>query len=142
MTKKSPLKETDSVTKRSDQESTQEINNKNNTKYNNHNGHDYIVTLNENKFPEIVTEIISDFFSLYKIYKGKEHPKLKPEQRKKIYEQIGNFIDEHEYIDSYMSDMIDKYFNTKFNMLKCDYNINHFSTEEILTNLMYEIRGY
>ena len=81
-------------------------------------------------------EAIGYYFRKYKQYKRKEHPKLKPVQLKTVMEQIEYAMNEYGLEYENLVDMIDHHF---IRGIKTDYNINHFATEGILTNLMYDV---
>lgn len=74
------------------------------------------------------------YLDKYRREMGKEHPSLKKRQWDRIYEEIGGFVREYGLDFDDMVRMIDKHFNRG---IDTDYNINHFATEGILTNLMY-----
>jgi hypothetical protein len=83
-----------------------------------------------------VHETIGYYLCKYKQEKRKEHPRLKPVQLKTVIEQIEYAMSEYALDYGNMVDMIDHHFTRR---IKTDYNINHFATEGILTNLMYDV---
>lgn len=85
---------------------------------------------------EEVHEVIGFYFKAYRHYLEKEHPKLKPEQLRKVYQAID--AADLELCLEYAGwvAMINNHF--KDSALKTDYNINHFATEGVMQNLMYK----
>lgn len=102
------------------------------TNYNNDNGalectsYDY----------EIMKAINVYMNDLYKQKTGKKHPYLKSEQYKTVYNNIYNFVQEWGTGYDGLIDMMCQFLNSN---IATDYNINHFATDGILTNRMYEV---
>ncbi|HEY5585660.1 MAG TPA: hypothetical protein VIK78_14385 [Ruminiclostridium sp.] len=67
----------------------------------------------------------------------KKHPFLKPEQYKSVYNSISSTADEWGLEYQALIDMMLKFLNTK--TIQSDWNINHFATEGIMVNRMYEV---
>lgn len=81
-----------------------------------------------------VLGIFRYYFDTYRVYKGKEHPYLKPQQVRKIIERIAVCKDVYLIAEIYPT-LIDDYFNTDFNS---DYNINHFFSGSIRAMRVYD----
>lgn len=80
---------------------------------------------------EEVLEVFDFYFSDYRVFRGRDHPRLGRENilkiiRKMHKDDFGNTYTVEDYVDgqSFKPRMIDKYFKTEFP--NCDYNINHF----------------
>lgn len=81
-------------------------------------------------------EAISTFMNdYYKQKRGKQHPRLKAEQYKQVYESIKLFMDDNCIDGEGIKEMMCNYFNR---MKNADFNINHFATEGIMMNCYYE----
>lgn len=74
---------------------------------------------------------------LFRQKTGNKHPFLKPEQYKKVYESISSFMEEWGSDYDAIIDMMCKFLNTK--TIQSDWNINHFATEGMMLNRMYEV---
>lgn len=85
---------------------------------------------------EIIKAINVYMKDLYKQRTGKNHPYLKAEQYKTVYSNIYNFVQEWGTGYDGLIDMMCQFLNSK---ITSDWNINHFATEGILTNRMYEV---
>ena len=73
----------------------------------------------------------------YPHYMGQAHPRLKKEQRERVLKQIDSFIADNDIDDiEIFGDMVNNYFGK---VTDCDYNINHFATEGIMTNCFYNV---
>jgi hypothetical protein len=84
---------------------------------------------------DVVEAMKTYMTEFYPKRKQKKHPYLKPEQYKNVYTSIAGFADEHclEY-DEIVECMLNVMNNFK---LDTDYNINHFATEGIMLNALY-----
>jgi phage terminase Nu1 subunit (DNA packaging protein) len=89
----------------------------------------------QTKNTEVINAIKVYMNDLYPQRKKKKHPNLKPYQYDAVYTNIAGFINEHclDYDD--LIAMMLNYINDK--TLDTDWNINHFATEGILLNRMY-----
>jgi hypothetical protein len=74
---------------------------------------------------------------LYRQKTKKKHPFLKPEQYHAVYESLAAFCEEWGTEYQGLVDMMCKFLNTK--TIQSDWNINHFATEGIMLNRMYEV---
>jgi len=74
---------------------------------------------------------------LYRQKTKKKHPFLKPEQYRSVYDQIASFCEEWGTEYDGLVDMMCKFLNTK--TIQSDWNINHFATEGMMLNRMYEV---
>lgn len=81
---------------------------------------------------EAITIYITDF---YPQKTNREHPYLKPSQYRNIYTTIENCWNEWNLNKQALLDMMLGFFNSK---ICTDYNLNHFATEGILQNKMYQ----
>jgi hypothetical protein len=106
------------------------------TEYNNDNG----ANSNELHSAIFINQGIVNAISLYMndLYKqktGRKHPRLKIEQYRSVYDKMSKFADEWgtEY-DSWSTMMV-QFLNSK---IDSDWNVNHFATEGIMINRMYE----
>ena len=84
-------------------------------------------------------EAMQYYVSMYETKMGKPHPRLKPEQWNRAWNDIQTVFRNDDPIDLEFEDiqkMIDKHFETEYQ--NCDYNILHFVTEGIMTNRFYE----
>jgi len=79
---------------------------------------------------------IAYYFDVYRKYASKEHPKLRKKQIERVSIVIGSFMSEYSVDEGNLETMIDKHFERTH--LKTDYNINHFATEGILANLIFD----
>jgi DNA-binding transcriptional regulator GbsR (MarR family) len=84
-------------------------------------------------------ECIEYYLSLYKQYRGVEHPRLKEEQWIYVIKGILD-VDGIELDDTSIMDMMDQHFITKYR--NCDYNILHFMSEGVKLNRMFEVAYY
>ncbi len=87
--------------------------------------------------PYTLNEVLSVFeyyFSCYRYYIGREHPYLKPEQIRRIIEEMPYCDDVDIEPESYGM-IIDSYFQTYFDS---DRNINHFFSGQIRKMRIYE----
>jgi tRNA U34 5-carboxymethylaminomethyl modifying GTPase MnmE/TrmE len=74
---------------------------------------------------------------LYRQKTKKKHPFLKPEQYRSVYETIAAHCNEWGTDYDGLIDMMCKFMNTK--TIQSDWNINHFATDGIMLNRMYEV---
>lgn len=74
---------------------------------------------------------------LYRQKTKKKHPFLKPEQYRSVYNQITSFCEEWGTEYDSLIDMMVQFLNTK--TIQSDWNINHFATEGMMLNRMYEV---
>lgn len=70
---------------------------------------------------------------MYKHVLQKEHPKLRRDQWGRVAEEIVDFEGEH---SPDWGEMIERHFSRS---MATDYNINHFATAGVLTNILYEV---
>lgn len=73
---------------------------------------------------------------LYRQKTKRKHPLLKPEQYKNVYNQILSICEEWSLEYDNLVDMMVQFLNSN---IQSDWNINHFATEGILVNRMYEV---
>jgi len=85
---------------------------------------------------DVVNAMKTYMTDLYKQKTKKKHPYLKPEQYKQVYSNINAFADEYCLDYDGIVEIMLKYFNSK---IETDWNINHFATEGIMLNRLYEI---
>lgn len=89
---------------------------------------------------EEVREAMKTYLNVYYPQRAKKkHPSLKPQQYKNVYESISDFADEHGLGQEEIEEVMLKHFNNF--TVKTDWNINHFATEGIMMNRMYESLG-
>lgn len=79
--------------------------------------------------------VIKMYMEKYKETFGEKHPMLKAEQVERVSEVISCFMSEQSMDLDGMEQMIDRHFERN---MYTDYNINHFATEGVLMNLMWE----
>ncbi len=88
--------------------------------------------------------VIAYFLDQHKRHMNDEHPKLKPghwqELADTIFADIDGDYESHPVDSKALRMMIDKYFNTEF-QLGCNYSIMHFNSEAVKKNRYYEIRN-
>ena len=85
---------------------------------------------------EVVNAMKTYMNDLYKQRTKKKHPVLKPEQYRRIYDSIASFVEENSLDYDGIVEVMICYFNNK--ALNTDWNINHFATEGIMQNRLYE----
>lgn len=88
---------------------------------------------------EDIETILNAYYRSYEHRFGENHPKLKREQLKRIYDQISEFLAEMDWVGVEVEqayELVEKYFETPF--ANCDYKLNHFASVEILKNRYYE----
>ena len=105
-------------------------------KYNNDNGSFSCENGSEYVNKDIVKAMKTYMNDLYKQRTHRKHPYLKPEQYRTVYTNIASFANEHCFDQKDIIDVMITYFNCK--SLDTDWNINHFATEGIMMNRMYE----
>lgn len=90
---------------------------------------------------EEMTEAIHYYLEQYEQYRGKPHPRLKPEQWERVLLSLisanGEFDNYIELMPEDLIPMIDKHFETRYE--DCDYNILHFISEGVKKNRFYEV---
>lgn len=79
---------------------------------------------------------INYYFKVYEKYMGADHPKLKKKQIDTVIKNICYAANNYGLDQGNLEDMIERHFKRN---IDTDYNINHFATEGILSNLMYEV---
>ena len=106
--------------------------------YNNNKGtkSDDIRTHQLEPFTEGTRYVVDYYFRAYRQYFSDDHPNLKGKQMKTVMRNISDFMEENMLDEGNMEPMIDRHFER--NHLTTDYNINHFATEGILQNLLFE----
>lgn len=87
-------------------------------------------------FTEGVSYVVDYYYRSYRQYLRAEHPNLKGKQIKTVMRNISDFMSENMLDEGNMESIIDRHFER--NHLTTDYNINHFATEGILQNLLFE----
>ncbi len=87
-------------------------------------------------FTEGTRYVVDYYFRAYRQYFSDDHPNLKGKQMKTVMRNISDFMEENMLDEGNMEPMIDRHFER--NHLTTDYNINHFATEGILQNLLFE----
>lgn len=90
-----------------------------------------VVQINED-----VKKAVKYYFEEYKHAFREEHPRIKPDQLKRVYSEMAYAASEWSLDFDDFEHMIDRHFERN---IDSDYNINHFATEGILTNLMFEV---
>lgn len=118
---------------------------RNNTNYNtnpiiqnNNNGTksgDIRTSLSE-PYTEGVTYVVEYYFKAYHQCFGTSHSNLKGKQLKTVMRNISDFMSENMLDEGNLEAMVDRHFER--NHLTTDYNINHFATEGIMANLIFE----
>ena len=89
------------------------------------------------KHPYTIDEVLAIFkyyFNSYQLYMGKEHHYLKPEQIRRIIEEMPQ-CDDFDFEPQDYETLIDSYFETDF---YSDRNINHFFSGQIRELRYYE----
>jgi len=107
-------------------------------KYNNNNGtkSDDIRTQQLEPYTEGTISVVNYYYSTYRRYFGEDHPNLKKKQIQTVMRNISNFMSENMLDEGGLEAMIDRHFERTH--LTTDYNINHFATEGIMANLIFE----
>lgn len=93
-----------------------------------------VIKVNTNK--DVMLAINKYMNDLYKQRTGEIHPKLKPNQFKEVYNNIEKHCYEWEIDYEALINMMCQFLNSN---IESDWNINHFATEGILLNRMYEV---
>jgi len=96
-------------------------------------------TYSQNHFyknKEALQAINTYMLDFYKQKTGKRHPFLKPNQFINVYDTISSHMDEWSLCYDDMVTMMLQFLNSN---IESDWNINHFATEGILSNRMYEV---
>lgn len=81
---------------------------------------------------KLARHVIGHYLNQYKTAIGKDHPVLRRGQWERVAEEIAAF--DGEYSPDWGA-MIDRHFER---CMDTDYNINHFATAGVLTNILYE----
>ena len=89
------------------------------------------------KISEETKQLVKYYFLHYQHTLGKKHPALKPIQAQRVMREIDKFYIENMVDLDGMVEMVKHHF-IGIRSLETDYNINHFATNGVLTNLMYE----
>jgi hypothetical protein len=118
-------------------ENTSEINKK-------HNGAEKVSALavafaefkNNFTINEVDIEVIEYYISLYRDYRGKDHPKLKEDQWNYVVENM-YYLEDFDLGETTIMDMMEQHFKTKYK--NCDYNILHFMSNGVRVRRMYEV---
>jgi len=79
---------------------------------------------------------INYYFTIYLNLFGKKHRRLKKEQWEVVRENLRLFIIDNGLDEDGIQGIVNQHFMRNINT---DYNINHFATEGILQNLLYEV---
>lgn len=109
----------------------------NNTEYNNDNDNGVLPSGKNSECNQDVVNAVKTYMTdLYKQKTKKKHPFLKPEQYKQVYSNINAFANEYCLDYDGIVELMLKNFNSK---IETDWNINHFATEGIMLNRLYEI---
>ena len=89
----------------------------------------------DNSNTDIIHQVVTYYLSVYEKEFKEEHPKLKKAQWSRIRGVLSYFADDNMLDYDSFATMIDRHFERS---METDYNINHFATEGVLTNLFYE----
>jgi hypothetical protein len=90
----------------------------------------------DNVNKEAVDAISTYMHDLYKQKAGRDHPRLKLKQHKVVYNNINGFMNEYDIDREAMVEMMIQFLNSN---IDSDWNINHFATEGMMLNRMYEV---
>lgn len=85
-------------------------------------------------------QLIEYYYRLYRRIFASDHPRLKAEQLERAYETIGAVVEEFaitDFDEEQVYSIVHQYFQTQFP--NCDYRLNHFASEEIIRNRIYEV---
>lgn len=85
---------------------------------------------------DVVKAMAAYMNDLYARKTGKKHPRLKPEQYRKAYDNMAAFCAEWCTEYDALIDMMVQFLNSG---IESDWNLLHFATEGIMTNRMYEV---
>jgi DNA-binding Lrp family transcriptional regulator len=100
-----------------------------------------LISLNElikfYKVDDLLVDILNYFQSKYEFNRNEKYPKLRIEYWLKIIDSIKSFSCEYDLKIESWTDIIDRYFQTKFNK-NCNYGLLHFISPKILENRFYE----
>lgn len=108
-----------------------------NNSSNDNNDNGVFSTRENTQINEDVVEAIKLYMNdLYKQRTNKKHPYLKTVQYKQIYETINSFANENNLDYDGIVEIMVGFLNSK--SMKTDWNINHFATEGIMLNRLYE----
>lgn len=70
---------------------------------------------------------------------GEKHPNLVAEQRRRVEDVLESFVNEYFLTEEDIDRIVIRHFERELNT---DYNINHFATEGIIQNLLYDLDLY
>lgn len=84
---------------------------------------------------DTIQQAVAYYLSVYEKEFKEDHPKLKKAQWSRIRGVLSYFADDNMLDYEAFEAMIDRHFERS---METDYNINHFATEGVLTNLFYE----
>ena len=101
--------------------------------YNNENEKGQNIEPRSDVVDKLPRAVIADYLSVYRSYMDRDHPVLRRGQWERVAEEIAAFDSEH---SPDWGAMIDRHFERG---MDTDYNINHFATAGVLTNILYEI---
>ena len=85
---------------------------------------------------DVVNAMKTYMTDYYKQRTKKKHPYLKPQQYKSVYQNIASFAEENGLDQEGIEEIMLCHFNNK--AIDTDWNINHFATEGIMINRLYE----
>jgi hypothetical protein len=85
-----------------------------------------------------IAEVVIYFLFQYEKRRRETHPRLRPEQWRRGVDVCEAFHGEYGIDLNDWRVIVDKYFCTDFPNVDCDYRFNHFASEGILTNRLYE----
>lgn len=108
-------------------------------KYNNNNGtksDDIRTSQILEPYVEGTRNAVKYYFDTYIEYFGQDHPRLKGKQMDNVMKNISDFMNSYSMDEGNLESMIDRHFEREH--LTTDYNINHFATEGIMANLIFE----
>lgn len=84
---------------------------------------------------DVVNAMMTYMIDFYPQRTKKKHPHLKTEQYRTVYANISAFVDEYSLdYDGIIENML-AFLNSK---IRTDFNINHYATEGIMLNRLYE----
>lgn len=90
----------------------------------------------QQSFDEEIYDFMRQYtFEIYPRYKGREHPRLKNKQLQKIHDLLLSFSHEQSLSTEELCLMAESFIE---NVHDSDHNLNHFATEGILQNRIYD----
>jgi hypothetical protein len=112
----------------------------NNTDINNTDNDNGILSNDENSirpFPnsDVINAMRVYMTDLYVKKTGNQHPHLKPEQYKRVYDTLDSFCSDNDVNKCGLVSMMIAFLNSN---IDSDWNINHFATEGVLMNRFWE----